>query len=131
MTKHPFHKPFYILLISLSLLTSCNSQTKAQPQAQIFWQQIGQPKLVKTQGSNVSDNVHGIVQDKYGNLWFATTGEGVYVYDGKLFRQFTTTHGMNSNTIWCILEDKEGKIWIGKDAGVCVYNGKTFTHLSQ
>jgi ligand-binding sensor domain-containing protein len=48
-----------------------------------------------------------------GNLWFGTTGEGVYKYDGKSFSQFTASNGLNSNKVYCILEDKDGKIWIG------------------
>jgi hypothetical protein len=33
----------------------------------------GQPKLIKTQGSQKSDNVNSSLQDKAGNLWFGTT----------------------------------------------------------
>ena len=44
-----------------------------------------QPKLIKTQGSSTGDNVHCSLQDKAGNLWFGTTAEGLYKYDGKSF----------------------------------------------
>ena len=38
--------------------------------------------------------------------------------------------GINSNNnIICILEDKEGKIWIGTEAGLCLYDGKTFSEF--
>jgi ligand-binding sensor domain-containing protein len=71
----------------------------------------GQPKLIKTQGSQKSDNVNSSLQDKAGNLWFGTTSEGLYKYDGKAFTQFTVTNGLISNKVSCILEDKDGKIW--------------------
>ena len=108
--------------VSLALtvgFTVCNGQLKTSTN--------GQPKLIKTQGSQPSDNVHCSLQDKAGNFWFGTTGEGVYKYDGKSFSQFTATDGLNSNSVYCVLEDKDGKIWIGTVAGVCLYNGKSFT----
>jgi ligand-binding sensor domain-containing protein len=36
---------------------------------------------------------------------------------------------LNSNTVWSILEDKGGTIWIGTEAGICLYDGKTFTPI--
>ncbi len=88
-----------------------------------------QPKLIKTQGSGQSDNIHCGLQDKAGNLWFGTTGEGVYRYDGKLFTHFTIKDRLSSNTIWSILEDKAGNIWFGTNNGVCRYNGKSITSI--
>jgi ligand-binding sensor domain-containing protein len=69
------------------------------------------------------------IQDKEGNLWFSTTGQGLYKYDGKSFTQFTTEHGLDNNLVWSILEDKDGKIWIGTQSGVLLYDGKTFTGI--
>jgi ligand-binding sensor domain-containing protein len=39
------------------------------------------------------------------------------------------TDGLISNNIFSILEDKGGKIWIGSTAGLCIYDGKTFTKI--
>ncbi len=91
-----------------------------------FFPSFGQTKLFKTQGSGINDEVFCAVQDKSGNLWFGTTGEGAYRYDGKLFTQFTVKDGLTSNTIWSVLEDKAGNIWFGTDYGTCRYNGKSF-----
>lgn len=76
-----------------------------------------------------ADNVHCGLQDKAGNLWFGTTGDGVYRYDGKLFFNYTMKDGLNSNTVWSILEDKTGNIWIGTDAGVCRFDGKIISKI--
>ncbi|HVG42627.1 MAG TPA: two-component regulator propeller domain-containing protein, partial [Chitinophagaceae bacterium] len=64
-----------------------------------------------------------------GNLWFGTTQNGLYKYDGKSFSQFLVTDGLNSNNIFSILEDKDGKILIGTEAGLCLYDGKTFVNI--
>ncbi|HTE10490.1 MAG TPA: two-component regulator propeller domain-containing protein [Chitinophagaceae bacterium] len=84
------------------------------------------PKLIKNIGNG---NVQCGLQDKAGNLWFGTSENGLYKYDGKSFSQFLVTNGLNSNNIYRILEDKDGKIWIGTDAGLCLYDGKTFAKI--
>ena len=65
--------------------------------------------------------------DKAGNLWFGTTFDGVYYFDGKSFINFTTKDGLNSNRVYSILEDKDGNIWFGTNGGVCRYDGNTIT----
>ena len=87
-------------------------------------QSAGKPKLIKTQGSNEYANVYCGLQDKAGNLWFGTSGEGVYRYDGKLFTQFTTKDGLSSNSVNSILQDRNGNIWLGTTEGLCRYTGK-------
>lgn len=121
-----------LLLLSV-IFTSCNGQTNniqpngAAVEALSFTGK--NTKLVKTQGSNEYDNVHAIIQDKAGNIWIATTGEGVYRYDGKLFTQFTEKDGLSSNTVWSVLEDKQGYIWFATNDGVSRYNGKTISKV--
>ena len=84
-----------------------------------------QPKLIKTQGSSEHDNIHVILQDKNGDLWFATTGEGVYRYNGKGFVQYTKKDGLSSNAVYSMIEDSSGTIWFGTDKGVSRYDGKS------
>jgi len=62
------------------------------------------------------------LQDKSGNLWFGTTGEGVYRYDGKSFTNFTEKDGLSSNTVWSVYEDKAGYLWFGTADGVSRYD---------
>lgn len=117
----------YYLPLLLIFLTSCNGQNKTQPI--VFESEpkpsVGQPKLMKTQGSSEYQSVVCAIQDKNGNIWFATTGEGVFKYDGKLFTQFTTKDGLSSNIVWSILEDNSGNLWFGTAEGICrFYNEK-------
>ncbi len=127
MTKYFLNKPIYSLLLVLIFLTSCNGQTKILPQtdspSELKTSLTGQPKLPKTQGSNEYQNVDCGIQDKLGNIWFGTTGEGVYRFDGKLFTQFTMKDGLSSNCVWSILEDKTGNIWFGTSNGICRFDG--------
>lgn len=119
---------FFLIFATMNLFASCNGQTnkdlpKDTASAQPSFP-AGQPKLVKTRGTDQYANIRCAMQDKEGNLWFGSTGEGVYRYDGQLFTQFTTKDGLNGNTVYSILQDADGKIWFGTDAGLARYDGK-------
>lgn len=127
MTK--FKNTIFSLLLVSIFFTSCNAQTKTQQTNETVIEQLSftskNTKLTKTQGTDHYQNVHCSLQDKNGNLWFGTTGEGIYRYDGKEFTQFTEKDGLSSNKVWSVLEDKSGNIWIGTTNGVCLYDGKS------
>jgi ligand-binding sensor domain-containing protein len=123
------NKPTFLSLVwAIMFVIPCNGQLKTILPNENETISAGQPKLIH-HSANVGDNVHGSLQDKKGNLWFITTGDGVYKYDGKSFSQFTTANGLNGNMVYCILEDKDGKIWIGTDSGLCLYDEKTFAKI--
>src|ERR1700728_3655368 len=86
-------------------------------------------KLTRTQGSSRYGEVRCGVLDKFGNLWFGTTGEGAYQYDGQAFTQFTVQDGLNSNTVWSIIQDKNGIVWFGTDSGLSQWDGKNIRRL--
>jgi len=123
---------FSLVLISI-LFTSCNGQTKKEQPNKTVVEKLSftskKTKLTKTQGTNEYQNVHCIIQDKDGNLWLGTTGEGVYRYDGKEFTQFTEKDGLSNNKVWSILEDNLGNIWFGTDDGVSKYDGRTISKI--
>jgi ligand-binding sensor domain-containing protein len=135
MEKYLSQMQVLTLLTILLLVTSCNGQVKKDlPKDTVSKSKIiaeGQPKLVRNLGSlkDKGFNVNSSLQDKDGNLWFGTTGDGVYKYDGKTFTQFTTPNGTSSLLGSVFLEDKSGKIWMGTADGVCVYENNKFTKI--
>lgn len=124
---------FYSLLLSLVVIC-CKGQAKTdltkEPDVKKLFLTSRQPKLIKTQGTDEYQQVGCGLLDKAGNLWFGTTGEGVYKYDGKSFTHFTEKNGLCSNAIFFILEDKSGNIWFGSKKAICRYNGETFASIS-
>lgn len=134
MNKYLQHRQIFSLLAIVFFATSCNGQVKTSSPtsnvSELKIMSVGQPKLVKTQGSTEGDNVWCSLQDKAGNIWFGTTGEGVYRYNGNSFIQFTKKDGLNSNAIYSILEDTSGNIWIGTLDGICRYDGKNIVPIS-
>ena len=87
------------------------------------------PKMIKTIGDPNYGNVNCILQDRAGILWFGTTENGLYSYDGKSFKRFLKADGLNSNEVYCLFEENPGKLWIGTGVGLCLYDGKTFSEI--
>ncbi|MBP6184252.1 MAG: hypothetical protein KA479_04875 [Saprospiraceae bacterium] len=129
MNNH-FLNTNHLLLSLLFVVTSCNGQVKTDPPQDIINQQTpiegDHPKIVRTQGAT-SGNITCELQDRDGNLWFSTGGEGVYRFDGKSFTNFTSKDGLCHNTTSIIIQDKSGNILIGTNAGICKYDGKIFS----
>ena len=122
------------LFLLFNFMTSCIGQVPTDlPQRGVPEQQkitTGQPQITRTQGIS-SGNLHCNLQDKAGNIWLSTSGEGVYRYDGKLFTNFTTKDGLSDNDVCAIIEDKTGNILFGTKSGICKYDGKYFSHYSE
>lgn len=108
--------PLSTLLILL-LLSSCNGQ---------------QSKSIETREAKVytdADIVTSSLIDNNGNLWFGTSTEGLYKYDGEKFSNFNEKNGICTNQIWDIIEDDKEIVWLATNKGLCKYNGKTFTQI--
>jgi len=125
-------KPIYYLLFVLVFISSCNGQEKTKQLTEKVSEpmpiKIGEPKIIINKATSEYRRVYCSLQDKAGNIWFGTTGEGVYRFDGKLFTQFTVKDGLSHNNIYSILEDKAGNIWFGTTDGISIYDGK---HISN
>lgn len=71
---------------------------------------------------------HSILADSKSNLWIGTLYGAIYkihLPTGKIVKNETKdfTYRDGSNTIYCILEDSSGEIWIGtNNKGVLIYN---------
>lgn len=116
---------FISLLWSSIFCTSVNGQVRSNLPNENTTIAIGLPNSIKKgQG-----NVHCSLQDKKGNLWFGTTYQGVFLYDGKSFTNFTTRDGLNCYSVYSMAEDKKGNIWFGTNAGLSLYDGKTFAYI--
>lgn len=78
----------------------------------------------------ISNRVTCMTQDSRGFLWVGT-GEGVSIFDGVSFKNFTTEDGLSFNFTISIVESKTvpGRMWIGTGRGVTLYENGVFTRF--
>ena len=67
----------------------------------------------------------GFAEDKSGNIWIATEGRGVLVYDGDtVIKHLTINDGLLANLINIINVDDKNNIYIGTNKGLNKYDQK-------
>ena len=72
------------------------------------------------------DSVNCILEDRDGNMWFATHHNGVCRYDGETFTQ------MSEGEAWDLYEDSAGNIWFPEEnVGLYRYDGKNYTSFNK
>jgi signal transduction histidine kinase/DNA-binding response OmpR family regulator len=82
------------------------------------------------------DYVISLMEDKTGNVWIGTYGNGICKalvgHDGKVtFQSFTQKDGLCNNVIYTMENDLDGNIWISTDKGLSRFNPaqKTFENF--
>ena len=75
-------------------------------------------------------NIAGIMEDKSGNIWFASSDKGVFRYDGKTIINITEKEKLGANYAGGIAEDKAGNMWFLMKNGICKYDGTNFAEYT-
>jgi len=75
------------------------------------------------------DKVHALHGDSRGRMWVGTYGGGLSVLDGSdgHFVNYTEKDGLQNTTIYQIVEDAGGDIWVSTNTGLSCFAGKTKT----
>ena len=120
-------KPIRLPLLALVLLVSTCGLGDQLPATTGAVDAIpaGAAKIIKAPGASRYANIHCALRDRLGRLWFGTTSDGVYRYDGKSFVHFLAQDGLGNNTVHSIAEDQGGNIWFGTEGGISRYSGTT------
>ncbi len=88
------------------------------------------PQIHTNLNGMVSEFVRAMVQDKKGNYWFGTNGNGIIRYDGQTLEKITVDQNIKPIAVRAIIEDKVGNIWFGTCSGLLKYDGEKFTTFS-
>jgi signal transduction histidine kinase/ligand-binding sensor domain-containing protein/DNA-binding response OmpR family regulator len=74
-----------------------------------------------------SGKVEVLLRDSRGNMWAGTYGGGLTLFDKNKnqFINFSERDGLQNTTIYQILEDLQGQIWVSTNAGISSFNIQT------
>ena len=136
-------RPIFIVIVGIFIaLLGCNGKTRSTANGQAPSaanaesaqpKEIEPPKVQPTinNGGQLSPFVRRIFQDRSGNLWFGTNGDGVIRYDGKALKYFSINEGFGGVAVRGIVQDKEGNVWFGTEGGLTKYDGESFTNFTE
>lgn len=65
------------------------------------------------QESGLIGRVLDITEDRDGNIWFATQGQGVQRYDGVQWTTYTTADGLARDHVQTVIQTRDGAMWFG------------------
>ena len=78
-----------------------------------------------------NEKVWAIHQDSDGGLWFGTRAGGLYRWRNQRLSRFTTADGLASNSIYEIVEDERGTLWISGPNGISEVSRKELDNLAE
>ena len=77
----------------------------------------------------ISGFVRRIHQDRRGDMWFGTNGDGVIRYDGGSLQGFNVREGFGGEAVRGIAEGADGIVWFGTNGGLSRWDGDSFTNF--
>ena len=130
-----------LLLLSIQII-SCTGQVKEIPVSGAKENEVStQPMMVKqnTTFPQIHTNLNGMVhefvrtmyQDRKGNYWFGTNGDGIIRYNGEALERTTLADIRPNFRVFEIIEDKSGNIWFATSEGLIQYDGQEFRTFSN
>jgi signal transduction histidine kinase/sugar lactone lactonase YvrE len=106
----------FLLMAALPLLSS------------LTYPQILPFHYYNTRNGLPSNYISTIVQDSRGFIWFGTN-DGLSMFDGRQFQNYTLRDGLSNQIINDIAEDRRlpGVVWVGTDDGLCRFERGRFS----
>lgn len=77
----------------------------------------------------MSEGNRPLLEDREGSIWFGNQGLHRLLGRG-IFHSYTKKEGLPGNVIWCVFRDREGRLWIGTDAGLALSTGERFEPIA-
>jgi ligand-binding sensor domain-containing protein len=82
------------------------------------------------EGSGLGNqDVRALFQDRAGFLWIGTEN-GLYRYDGHVFRAFTEAEGLPTSRVEAIHQTADGTLWVATRTGLARLNGEHFEKVN-
>jgi ligand-binding sensor domain-containing protein/signal transduction histidine kinase len=82
-------------------------------------------------GAGATADVTAMTEDRSGNLWFGTRGEGLNRFDPRMRRSRVfrhdpgNPHSLSHDSVFTLMVDRRGEIWAGTEDGLNRFDPKT------
>ncbi|MFC1760707.1 ATP-binding protein [Planctomycetota bacterium] len=85
---------------------------------------------IQTPLSLTTDWIDHLTCTPNGDLWVAKGGDGVFRYDGNIWKQYTLENGLASNMVTYVMAHPDGTLWAATDAGISCFDGDQWHPLA-
>jgi len=74
-----------------------------------------------------NDLTMSVLKDRAGNIWVGTFSGGLSLFDPKTgqFNTFSEKNGLSNATVYAIVEDRQGRIWVSTNKGISSFEPRT------
>jgi ligand-binding sensor domain-containing protein/serine phosphatase RsbU (regulator of sigma subunit) len=87
---------------------------------------------IKYNNAPLTGPTGNVFEDSKGNIWFATNGNGVMMYNGKSITVINELTGLTAMSASQVAEDPYGNLWFATEGGgVCRYNPNSFEYFDE
>jgi len=74
--------------------------------------------------------VTSMMFDRDGNLWVGTDAKGLFRIHENAVEHYGHTEGLSGDSVWALLEDREGIVWAGTTSGIDSFRDPRVTTFS-
>ncbi len=76
-------------------------------------------------------NAHAFYAGEDGDLWIGSNGAGLAHLQPRLVRVYTKADGLSNDIAMTVLQASDGRLWVGNNCGLAVYDGTHFKTLNE
>ena len=82
-------------------------------------------------GGGASFDVSTVTFDREGSMWVGSRTDGLLRVRRGQFTSYAARDGLPADYVAAVIEDSQGTVWIGTDAGLGAFRDGRFPHLSR
>ena len=76
-------------------------------------------------------DITAMMFDRDGNLWVGTEKNGLFRIHGDAVEHYGHTEGLSGDSVWALLEDREGIVWAATTSGIDGFRDPAVATFSQ
>jgi diguanylate cyclase (GGDEF)-like protein len=74
-------------------------------------------------------SVRAVFEDREGNLWLGSQWNGLTRLRNGWTQRFSLREGLHTRLLWSVAEGEDGRLWVGTDSGLSVFDGDRFEQV--